>query len=105
MLLARRGQHASNLAKPLLHDLAGIIIDDLFRTGENESQNTAGPSHIALTAFYGRSFEAEDSVRTNIDCNLKSDTFAEVDIVNEPPQGGCGHGKLLYSAGKVIDCR
>ncbi|KAJ4408389.1 hypothetical protein N0V91_003393 [Didymella pomorum] len=72
----------------LLLGLAGIIVHDLFRTGENDDHVVAGPSHLALSPLCGRSQEAQDSVRTQIDGKLKSDTFAEVDIVEQPPQVG-----------------
>lgn len=107
MLLARRGQPVTHPAgiSSLLLGLACIIVHDLFRTGENEDQVAAEPSHLALTPLYGRSHEAQDSIRTKVDGKLKSDTFAEVDIVNQPPQVGCEHGPLLHSADEIIDCR
>jgi hypothetical protein len=90
MLLARCGRPVTHLVKisSLLLGLAGIIVHDLFRTGENDDHVVAGPSHLALSPLCGRSQEAQDSVRTQIDGKLKSDTFAEVDIVEQPPQVG-----------------
>lgn len=88
MLLARRGQPIAHPAKisSLLLGLAGIIVHDLFRTSENDEHVAAVPSYLALSPLYGCNQEAQDSVRTKVDGKLKTDTFAEVDIVNQPPQ-------------------
>ncbi|KAF3035370.1 hypothetical protein E8E11_005370 [Didymella keratinophila] len=90
MLLARCGQPKTHRAKisSLLLGLAGIIVHDLFRTGENDDPVVAAPSHLALSPLYGRSQEVQESVRTKVDGQLKLDTFAEVDIVNQPLQAG-----------------
>jgi hypothetical protein len=90
MLLARRSQPVNHPAKisSLLLGLAGIVVHDLFRTGEHEDQVASESSHLALTPLYGRSQEAQDSVRTKVDGKLKPDSFAEVDVVNQPPQVG-----------------
>lgn len=107
MLLARRGQpipHPTKISSLLL-GLAGIIVHDLFRTGENDNQVIAGLPYLALSPLYGRSQETQDSVRTKIDGKLKSDAFAEVDIVNQPPQVGPALGTVRLFADEAIDRR
>jgi hypothetical protein len=71
MLLARRSQPVNHPAKisSLLLGLAGIVVHDLFRTGEHEDQVASESSHLALTPLYGRSQEAQDSVRTKVMAN------------------------------------
>ena len=107
MLLARHGQPVTHPAKisSLLLVLAGIIVHDLFRTGENDHHVVTGPSLLALSALYGRSQEVEDSVRNNVDGKLKADTFAEVDIVNQPPQVGPDLERLSSPTNEAIICR
>jgi len=96
MLLARCGQPKTHPAKisSLLLGLAGIIVHDPFRVGENDDPVAAAPSHLALSPLYGRSQEAQDSVRTKVDGKLISDTFAEIDIVYQPPQVGRDYGPV-----------
>jgi hypothetical protein len=90
MLLARRGQPVAHPAKisSLLLGLAGIIVHDLFRASENDEHVATKSPYLALTPLYGREQDTQDSVRTKVDGKLKTDTFAEIDIVNQPPQVG-----------------
>lgn len=86
-LLARKGKakvHPTKISS-LLFAFAGIIVHDLFRTSDKDKDVAATSSYLDLSPLYGSTQEAQNSVRTMVDGKLKTDTFAEVRFINQPP--------------------
>lgn len=86
-LLARTSEPKAHPTKisSLLFALAGIIIHDLFRTSDKNKDIAATSSYLDLSPLYGCDQEAQDSVRTMADGKLKTDTFAEIRFIHQPP--------------------
>ncbi|KAF1845382.1 heme peroxidase [Cucurbitaria berberidis CBS 394.84] len=88
ILLARQGepkQHPSKISS-LLFALAGIIIDDVFRTSDRDDNVVNTSSYLDLSPLYGSDQETQNSIRTFTDGKLKPDTFAEVRFLSRPPE-------------------
>ncbi|CAO2655875.1 Nn.00g046780.m01.CDS01 [Neocucurbitaria sp. VM-36] len=87
-LLARRGrpaQHPSKISS-LLFALAAIIVDDVFRTSDQDNEVASTSSYLDLSPLYGSDQESQKSIRTFADGKLKPDTFAEKRFHSRPPE-------------------
>lgn len=87
-LLARRDEPKDHPTKisSLFFALAGIVAHDLFHTSHRDKELANTRSCLDLSPLYGSSQDAQDSVRIMADGKLKTDTFAEVRFINQPPQ-------------------
>jgi hypothetical protein len=99
-LLAREGEPKAHPAKisSLLFALAGIIVHDLFRSGDEDKRIAARSSYFDLSPLYGSSQEAQNNVRTMADGKLKTDTFAEVRFINQPPHVSSRNKSISFAA-------
>ncbi|KAF2178270.1 heme peroxidase [Zopfia rhizophila CBS 207.26] len=87
-LLARQGtpkQHPNKISS-LLFALATIIIHDVFRTNDRDQNIVDSSSYLDLSPLYGSNQATQDTVRTFRDGKLKSDTFTEIRLLNQPPE-------------------
>ncbi|PVH91026.1 heme peroxidase, partial [Periconia macrospinosa] len=94
-LFARKGlakEHPTKFSSIAI-SLATIIIHDIFRTDDVDSNKVASSSYLDLGPLYGHNQTMQNTVRTFSDGKLKPDTFAEPRILGQPP----GVGALLVS--------
>jgi hypothetical protein len=76
--------------------MATIIIHDIFRTDDVDSNKVKSSSYLDLGPLYGHDQKMQDTVRAFKDGKLKPDTFPEPRILGQPP----GVGALLISFGR-----
>jgi hypothetical protein len=72
-------------ASSLLLAFAGIVSCDLFSVTNKNDETAATSSHLDLSPLYGSNKDIQRSIRTMVDGRLKTDTFAEVGFINQPP--------------------
>jgi hypothetical protein len=94
-VMAREGPAKEHPAKfsSLAIALATIIIHDIFRTDDVDTNKVASTSYLDLGPLYGHNYEQQASVRTFNDGRLKPDAFTEARILGQPP----GVAALLVS--------
>jgi hypothetical protein len=87
-LLARKDKptpHPTGISS-LFFALAAIIVDDVFRTSDEDKDKVATSSYLDLSSLYGTSEETQSSIRTFADGRLKPDAFAETRILSRPAE-------------------
>jgi hypothetical protein len=70
----------------MIFAFATLIIHDIFRTSDQDSNVVAVSSYLDLSPLYGANQETQNSVRAFRDGKLKPDTFAEVRLLGQPPE-------------------
>jgi hypothetical protein len=88
VLLARKDKPAPhpNGISGLFFALAAIIVDDVFRTSDDDKDVVTTSSYLDLSSLYGTSEETLSSIRTFDDGKLKPDAFAETRILSRPAE-------------------
>ncbi|KAH7322623.1 heme peroxidase [Stachybotrys elegans] len=74
-----------NNVSSILWYWATIIIHDLFDTNREDGNINDSSSYLDLTPLYGRTLEAQKSIRTLKDGKLKPDCFADKRMIGNPP--------------------
>jgi hypothetical protein len=72
-------------ASSLLLAFADIVSCDLFSATNKNDETATTSSHLDLSPLYGSNKDIQRSIRTMVDGRLKTDTFAEVEFINQPP--------------------
>jgi hypothetical protein len=87
-LFARKSEPKAHPAKisSLLFALAAIIVDDVFRTSDQDQDIVNNSSYLDLSPLYGSDEESLSSIRTFVDGRVKPDTFAETRFLSRPPE-------------------
>ncbi|KAL6853115.1 hypothetical protein ACO1O0_007668 [Amphichorda felina] len=85
-VMARDGfRRNPNNVSSILWYWATIIIHDLFWTNSHDQNKNDTSSYLDLAPLYGNTQEAQDSIRTFKDGQLKPDCFADKRLVGNPP--------------------
>lgn len=87
LLMARQDEgheSASGMSMMLLYH-ATIIIHDVFKTDDDNSNISANSTYLDLAPLYGNDIETQKAVRLMKDGLLKPDTFAETRLLHQPP--------------------
>ena len=86
LLMARNNPQESKTGiNSLLLYQATIVIHDIFRTDDFDTDISKTSSYLDLAPLYGSSQEEQDYVRTMKNGLLKPDTFAEDRLQDQPP--------------------